>query len=129
MLVVDLHATPPIISQVVEEVGDGVESFAFHPNNKMAVVTSLSQHGNSITVLDIETKPIRLLYHLDAGGWAQGIEFTPEGDKLFVGSPFTNRIEVYDVTGQFELKKNEKFLKTGFGHSSLTVGPVPRDLE
>jgi WD40 repeat protein len=122
--VVDLDRDPPVINSVIKQVGDGVESFAFHPNGKMAVVTCLSQYNNSIAVLDIESSPPRLLYHLDVGGIAQGIEFSPDGEKLFVGSAFANRIEVFDVVGEFELRKNQKFLKTGHGHCSLTIGPT-----
>jgi hypothetical protein len=32
-------------------------------------------------------------------------------------------IEVYDVKGDFELVKNQKFIKIGYGHNSLSVGP------
>ena len=122
--IVDLTADPPVINSVIKQVGHGVESFAFHPNGKMAVVTCLSESNNCIGVLDIESTPPRVLYYLDAGGIGQGIEFTPEGDKLFVGSAVANRIEVYDVLGDFELRKNQKFLKTGHGHCSLTIGPT-----
>ncbi len=122
VLVVDLTLDPPAIGSVVKQVGDGVENFAFHPDGKMAVVACLAQFHNSIAVLDMENNPARVLYYVDAGGFAQGLEFTPEGDKLFVGSPFANRIEVYDVIGEFELRKNPKFLTTGNGHCSLTIG-------
>ena len=86
------------------------------------MATCLAQDKNSIAVLDIAAKPARLLYHLDASGFGQGIEFTPEGDKLFVGSAAAARIEVYDVLGEYEVRKNQKFLKTGHGHCSLTIG-------
>ena len=33
------------------------------------------------------------------------------------------RIEVFDVMGDYELRKNPKFLNVGFGHNSLTIGP------
>ncbi len=122
VLVVDLTRTPPVINNVIKQVGDGVESFAFHPNGKMAVVTCLAKFNNSIAVLDIQSTPPRVLYYLDTGGCAQGIEFTPEGDKLFVGSAFANRIEVFDVIGDFTLRKDPRFLKTGHGHCSLTIG-------
>jgi WD40 repeat protein len=121
--IVDLTLEIPAITSVIKHVSHGVESFAFHPNGKMAVSTCLGQYKNSIAVLDIASKPARLLYHLDASGIGQGIEFTPEGDKLFVGSSAASRIEVYDVVGEYELRKNQKFLKTGHGHCSLTIGP------
>ena len=122
VFVVDLTTSPPVISHVIEQVGDGVESFAFHPNGKLAVVTCLGMDSNDIAVLDISTSKPSILYHLDVGGCAQGIEFTPDGDKLFVGSLMENRIEVFDVVGDFDLVKNPKFLKTGHGHCSLTLG-------
>ncbi|MEE3371537.1 MAG: WD40 repeat domain-containing protein [Planctomycetota bacterium] len=121
--IVDLTLEEPAITSVIKHVGPGVESFAFHPNGKMAVATCLAQHKNSIAILDIASKPARLLYHLDASGFGQGIEFTPEGDRLFVGSAAAGRIEVYDVLGDYEVRKNQKFLKTGHGHCSLTIGP------
>jgi len=123
ILVADLTKDKPAINAVINQVSDGSESFAFHPNGKMAVATALNVDHNCIVVLDIASNPPRLLYTLDAKGRSQGIEFTPEGDKLFVGSPVAGRIEVFDVVGDYELRKNPKFLNVGFGHNSLTIGP------
>ena len=123
ILIADLTLEKPVINAVVKQVSDGSESFAFHPNGKMAVATALNRDHNCIVVLDIASNPPRLLYTLDAKGMSQGIEFTPEGDKLFVGSPIAGRIEVYDVVGDYELRKNPKFINVGFGHNSLTIGP------
>ncbi|MBM99083.1 MAG: hypothetical protein CMJ77_08145 [Planctomycetaceae bacterium] len=124
ILFADLTLEEPVINTVVKQVSDGSESFAFHPNGKMAVATALANHHNCIVVLDIASTPPRLLYTLDTAPESQGIEFTPEGDKLFVGSPRAGRIEVYDVVGDYELRKNPKFLNIGFGHNSLTIGPT-----
>ena len=121
--IVDLTLDKPAITSVIKQVADGVESFAFHPSGRMAVVTGLGRTSNCIGVLDIASKPARLLYTLDAEPIGQGIEFTPEGDKLFVGSATSGRIEVFDVLGDYELRKNPKFLRVGYGHSSLTIGP------
>jgi len=60
---------------------------------------------------------------MEAEGISQGIEFTPEGDKLFVGSAITGRIEAFDVMDDYELRKNPKFLNFGFGNNSLTISP------
>ena len=123
ILVADLTREPPVINAVIKQVSDGSESFAFHPNGKMAVATALSRDHNCIVVLDMASNPPRLLYTIDAKGIGQGIEFTPEGDKLFVGSAIAGRIEVFDVVGDYGLRKNPKFLNIGFGHNSLTIGP------
>jgi len=120
---VDLTLKKPMINAVIKQVSDGSESFAFHPNGKMAVATALNVDHNCIVVMDIASSPPRLLYTLDTKGRSQGIEFTPEGDKLFVGSPIAGRIEVFDVVGDYELRKNPKFINVGFGHNSLTIGP------
>ena len=123
ILVADLTQNPPVINAVVKQVSDGSESFAFHPNGKMAVATGLGTDHNCIVVLDMVSNPPRVLYTLDAKGIGQGIEFTPEGDKLFVGSAIAGRIEVFDVIGDYQLRKNPWFLNIGFGHNSLTIGP------
>ncbi|MCP4191130.1 MAG: hypothetical protein GY768_10935 [Planctomycetaceae bacterium] len=123
ILIADLTEEKPVINAVISQVSDGSESFAFHPNGKMAVATALHGKHNCIAVLDMASMPPRLLYTLDTKPKSQGIEFTPEGDKLFVGSPTAGRIEVFDVVGDYELRKNPKFLNVGFGHNSLTIGP------
>ena len=124
ILIADLTQEKPVINAVIPQVSDGSESFAFHPNGKMAVATALHKSHNCIAVLDMASTPPRLLYTLDAKPKSQGIEFTPEGDRLFVGSPMAGRIEVFDVVGDYELRKNPKFLNVGFGHNSLTIGPT-----
>ena len=123
ILIADLTLKKPKITGVIKQVGDGIESFAFHPNGKLAVATCLEKTKNSLAVIDISSKKPKILYYLDAAGGSQGIEFSPEGDKLFLGSPAHGRIEVFDVKGDFELVKNQKFIKIGYGHNSLSVGP------
>jgi len=123
IFIVDLTLKKPKITDVIKQVGDGIESFAFHPNGKMAVATCLEKRKNSLAVLDVSSDNPRVLYYLDAAGGSQGIEFSPEGDKLFLGSPAHGRIEVYDVIDDFVLSKNQKFIKIGYGHNSLSIGP------
>ena len=123
ILIADLTLKKPKITGVIKQVGDGIESFAFHPNGKMAVATCLEKRKNSLAVLDVSSENPKVLYYLDAAGGSQGIEFSPEGDKLFLGSPAHGRIEVYDVINDFELIKNQKFIKIGYGHNSLSMGP------
>ena len=40
ILIADLTLEKPVINAVVKQVSDGSESFAFHPNGKMAVATA-----------------------------------------------------------------------------------------
>ena len=42
ILIADLTLKTPKITGVIKQVGDGLESFAFHPNGKMAVATCLA---------------------------------------------------------------------------------------
>ena len=123
ILIADLTLDKPKVTGVIKQVCDGLESFAFHPNGKLAVATCLERTKNSLAVLDIESEYPKILYYLDAAGGSQGVEFTPEGDKLFLGSPAYGRIEVYDVIDEFTIVKNQKFLKIGNGHNSLSIGP------
>ena len=84
ILIADLTLKKPKITGVIKQVGDGIESFAFHPNGKLAVATCLEKTKNSLAVIDISSKKPKILYYLDAAGGSQGIEFSPEGDKLFL---------------------------------------------
>ena len=126
VLSIDLTLDKPMVTEVVPQVGDGLESIAYSPDGKLAVVTCLnyepkaSDGASSLAVLDLTSVPIRLLYHTDTAGAPQGIEFSPSGDKLFVGSPVANRIVVYDVDG-FRIKRSPFFLQTGHGHASMAI--------
>jgi hypothetical protein len=60
----------------------------------------------------------RIESSLEAKGIKQGLEFTPEGDKLFVGSAIVGRIEVFDVVGDYELRKSAEDQKL------LTTAPL-----
>ena len=128
VLSIDLTNETPVVDEVVSQVGDGLESLAFHPSGRIAVVTCLDflsfampGEGGSLAVIDLTTKPARLLYHVRLDGMPQGIEFSPEGDKLFVGVQ-ANRIAVFDVKG-FRLQPHPFFIKTGHGHASMAIAP------
>lgn len=114
VLIADLTLDPPVINDVVSQVADGVESFAVHPNGKLAVATRWSIDHDCIAALDIAARPARLLYTLDAKGIGQGIEFTPEGDKLFVGSAIAGRIEVFDALGDLPIAKEPEIPQRRF---------------
>ncbi len=129
VLSIDLTLDKPMVTEIVPQVGDGLESLAFHPTGRMAVVSCLDYDSvlgiggaSSLGVIDLTTKPARLLYHTPLEGPPQGIEFTPEGDKLFVGLSVSNRIAVFDVDG-FVLKRHPFFIKTGHGPASMAIAP------
>ena len=129
VLSIDMTMPRPEVTEVVRGVADGLESLAFHPEGRMAVVTCLGNLMNwnaapgyaRLAVIDLSSKPIRLLYQTPVEPWPEGIEFTPEGDKLFVGCTFAHHIAVYDVAG-FELRRSPYVLQTGHGHASLAIG-------
>ncbi len=129
VLSIDLTLDKPMVTEVVPQVGDGLESLTFHPTGEMAVVACLDYDSvlgvggtASLGVLDLTISPARLLYHTPVESPPQGIEFTPEGDKLFVGLSSSNRIIAFDVDG-FVLKRLPFFIKTGHGHASMAIAP------
>ena len=129
VLSIDLTLEEPMVTEVIAQVGDGLESLAFHPDGTIAVITCLNYDSmglsggtSSLGVIDLTSMPARLLYHTRVEGIPEGIEFTPEGDKLFVGSAVANRIVAFDVDGFF-LKRNSFFIKTGHGHASMAIAP------
>lgn len=124
MLVLDL--TPDVkISQSIKQVADGLESLAIHPSGEFAVVTCLDFHGQTTTshlaIIDLKGDEAQLLYHIPIELVPEGIEFTPDGTKLFVGSTRANHIVVYDVRGM-NLYRSPYVLPTGYGHAALAFG-------
>ena len=129
VLLVDMTLERPRVTAVIPGVADGLESVAFHPDGDMAVVSCLG-YANGIpedstlvshlAVIDLSTDPAMLLYYLPIEPIPEGIEFTPDGTQLFVGTTFANHIAVYEVDGRM-LTRNPFVLRTGHGPSSLAV--------
>jgi len=94
----------------------------------MAVVTCLGRDVggtagaaySKLAVIDLKAKPMRLLSQIQVEAFPEGIEFTPDGRKLFVGCTFANHIAVFDVDG-FHLKRCPFVLQTGHGHASMAL--------
>jgi DNA-binding beta-propeller fold protein YncE len=123
VLVLDLTGDVEI-SQSIRQVADGLESLAFHPSGEFAVITCLDMHGGTATshlaIVDLKGDEAQLLYHIPIELVPEGIEFTPDGTQLFVGSTRANHIVVYDVRGM-NLYRSPYVLPTGFGHAALAV--------
>ena len=123
VLVLDLTGDVRV-SQSIVQVADGLESLAFHPSGDFAVVSCLNTYGPSVTshlaVIDLTGEGARLLHHLPIERIPEGIEFTPDGRKLFVGATLANHIVVYDVRGK-DLFRSPYVLTTGWGPSALAL--------
>jgi len=85
VLIADLTMEKPMVTKVIKQVGDGLESFAFHPNGKMAVVTCLAPQKNALAVLDIE-KGQFVLKERAPGVSIEKIKAATDGDLLIPDS-------------------------------------------
>src|SRR5207245_5974852 len=90
VFIADITLDAPAVTEVVPQVGDGIEGVAVHPNGKFAVLSCLDdsprlvrQAYSHLAVIDLASKPARLLYHLDVEAVPEGIEFSPDGSQLF----------------------------------------------
>jgi streptogramin lyase len=129
VLSIDMTLERPAFTEVARQVADGLESVAFHPRGHMAVVTCL---GNDLTnavpgfarlaVLDLATKPMQLLYEIPIEAFPEGIEFTADGEQLFVSCTCAHHIAAFDVVG-YRLNRNPFILRTGHGPASMAIGP------
>ena len=114
----------------IPQVADGIESVAVHPSGRFAVLSGLDdtprgaihQANSHLAVIDLTSKPARLLYHLPVESLPEGIEFTPDGTQLFVQLTYAHRIAVFDVDG-FMLKRSPFVIRVGHGPSSMAIGP------
>lgn len=129
VLIADLTLETPTVTEVIPEVGDGIEGVAVHPGGKLAVVSCLDdsprlvhQAYSHLGVIDLSSKPARLLYHLDVESIPEGMEFSPDGSQLFVGLTYAHRIAVYGVDG-FRLNRSPFVIRVGHGPCAMAIGP------
>lgn len=125
-LLIDMTHEKPTVTSVIRQLGDGLESSAFHPNGKTLVVCCVDRTRGLVTshlaVVNIASTP-QLLYHLPIEPVPEGIEFTADGSKLFVGCTAADHIVVYDVADGVTLKRSPFVLRTGHCPSSLAISP------
>jgi hypothetical protein len=130
VFIANMTLDPPTVTEVIPQVADGIESVAIHPSGRFAVVSGLDdtpraaihQANSHLAVIDLASKPARLLYHLPVESLPEGIEFTPDGTQLFVQLTYAHRIAVFDVDG-FMLKRSPFVIRVGHGPSSMAIGP------
>jgi hypothetical protein len=130
VFIADLTLDPPAVTEVIPQVADGIESVAVHPGGRFAVLSCLDdtpraavhQANSHLAVVDLASKPARLLYHLPVESLPEGIEFTPDGTQLFVQLTYAHRIAVFDVDGLL-LRRSPFVLRVGHGPSSMAIGP------
>lgn len=129
LLSIDMTLSPPAVTEVIPQVADGMESLAFHPDGHMAVVACLEEFRvrahttySHLAVIDLTSKPARLLYHVNVEAIPEGIEFSPDGSQLFVGLTSANHIAVFDVN-RFLIQRSPLVIRVGHGPSSMALGP------
>ena len=121
VLSIDMIATPPTVTDIIPDVAQGLESLAFHPSGKFAVVTCLDgPYTGHLAVIDLASPTMTILYYITVDAFTQGIEFSPDGSMLFVQSTKSNHINVYAVDG-YKLTKHPYVLRTGEGPGSMAL--------
>ena len=121
VLSIDLTLETPMVTEAIPHVAQGLESLAFHPSGNFAVVTCIDgPYVGHLAVVDLDVSPMQLLYYLPMAVIPQGIEFSPDGDKLFVQAIMADHIDVYQVDGK-RLIKSPYVLHTGEGPASMAL--------
>lgn len=127
--IIDMTLNPPQVTEVIPQVADGMESVAFHPQGHMAVIACLEEFRirahitySHLAVVDMTNSPPRILSYQNIEAIPEGIEFSPAGDKLFVGVTSGNHISVFDVEGLI-IKRHPYVIRVGHGPSSMAIGP------
>lgn len=125
LLSIDMRANPPTVSEAVLQLADGMEGVAFHPSGRMAVIACLEETSapnpySHLAVIDLTSKPMRLLYELTIDPIPEGIEFSPDGSQLFVQSTLAHHISVFDVDG-FLLRRSPFVIRVGHGPAAMGI--------
>ncbi len=127
LLIVDLTLDRPKVIQRLRQVADGIESLAFDPNGRFAVISCLGtgmdiSTTSHLATIDLTTRPVRVLSYIPVEPVPEGIEFTEDGSQLFVQTTFTNQIVVFDVKGM-TLRRSPYVLLTGYGPAAMAIAP------
>ncbi len=125
VLSIDMTTDPPSVTEAVHQVADGMEAVAFHPRGAMAVIacledTSTLRSYSHLAVIDLASKPMRLLYELNIEATPQGIEFSPDGTQLFVQIAWAHHITVFDVEG-YLLRRSPFVIRVGHGPAAMGI--------
>ncbi len=124
VLSVDMTVNPPLVTETIQNVAQGLESLAFHPSGKFAVITCIDgPYIGHLAVVDLTAPSMRILYYMPIEFVPQGIEFSPDGSMLFVQATTANHINVYKVDGM-KLVKSPYVLRTGEGPASMALSPL-----
>jgi WD40 repeat protein len=128
-VIADMSLDPPTVTEAIPQIADGIESVAIHPSGRFAVLSGLEdspraavhQANSHLAVVDLTSKPARLVYQLPVESLPEGIDFTPDGGQLFVQLTYAHRIAVFDVDGMM-LRRSQFVIRTGHGPSSMAIG-------
>jgi dipeptidyl aminopeptidase/acylaminoacyl peptidase len=125
VLIVDLTLDTPAVTERLHQVGDGLESLAIHPSGRFAVISCLTKGPDVVTtshlaIVDLTTRPARVLNHIPFDPVPEGIEFTAEGDQLFVQATLSNHIVVFDVE-DMNVRRSPFVLCTGHAPSAMAL--------
>ena len=124
VLSIDMTLDIPKVTEAIPNVAQGLESAAFHPSGNFAVITCIDgPYVAHLAVVDLTVSPMQLLYYLPMAFVPQGIEFSPDGEMLFVQANMAHHIDVYRVTGM-KLVRSPYVLHTGEGPASMALSPL-----
>ncbi len=121
VLSIDMTLDVPLVTDSIPNVAQGLESVAFHPSGRFAVVTCIDGPlVGHLAVIDMTASPIRVLSYVPMTFVPQGIEFSPDGIMLFVQSNAAHHIDVYGVEGM-NLSRKPYVLRTGEGPATMAI--------
>jgi DNA-binding beta-propeller fold protein YncE len=108
--VIDLEADPPrVIDKVV--VGDGPEGLAISPTGEIAVAILLNgsaavpkdawfaNPNGKVAVLKIDGQQVTKAGEVEVGGLPEGVVFSKDGSRLYVGNYTDSDVSVLKVDG------------------------------
>lgn len=124
VLSIDMTNQPPRVTEAIPNIAQGLESTAFHPSGKFAVIACIvGPYLGHLAVVDLTVSPMQLLHYLPMAYVPQGIEFSPDGSMLFVQATNAHHIDVYTVEGM-KLVRSPYVLRTGEGPASMALSPL-----
>jgi 6-phosphogluconolactonase (cycloisomerase 2 family) len=117
--VIDLEGTPKHLATI--EVGQQPSGMDVSPDGKLLLIANRAQ--NSLSVLAIEGKSVKLLDSVEIGVPTAAVEFTSDGRRALVVQQQHNKVGILHISGQKVTYDAQEDINVGILPYNVAIGP------
>ncbi len=120
LFVIDLNATPPVLSDTVTV---GLQPSGLAISHKGDLALTANRAGKSVSVLSIQNGVVKSLGDVAMEQEAAAVAITPDGKRAFVCLNLVNKIGVLKIEGQTVTYDKTMDIPAGFNPYNIDITP------